>query len=108
MKFDDKAVPLQLIPPEALMEVAKVLGYGAKKYAVNDWRRDTIQNIPMSRTYGSIQRHLNKWYAGEDVDPDTGLNHIAHATTQCMILLMALQEAPEAMDDRYTTTDKKK
>ena len=52
-KFDDDRIPLQLLPPEALIEISKVLAMGAKKYGVNDWRRDTIHNIPMSRTYGN-------------------------------------------------------
>tara|TARA_R110002167_G_scaffold61562_1_gene173773 strand:- start:13224 stop:13607 length:384 start_codon:yes stop_codon:yes gene_type:complete len=101
-KFDDDRIPLQLLPPEALIEISKVLAMGAKKYGVNDWRRDTIHNIPMSRTYGSIQRHLNSWYAGEDLDPESGENHVTHAITQSIILLMQIKEADASkVDDRY-------
>ena len=110
-KFDDDRIPLQLLPPEALFEIIKVLAMGAKKYGVNDWRRDTINNIPMSRTYGSIQRHLNSWYAGEDLDQESGENHVTHAITQSIILLMQTKEANASkVDDRFVndfTTDSK-
>ena len=34
-------------------------------------------------------RHLNAWRDGEDLDPESGLSHIAHIATSCNILLDA-------------------
>jgi hypothetical protein len=99
MKYDEGKPQLGLIPPEALVQIAKVMGFGAAKYGVNNWRDDG-GNSPWIRTYSSIQRHLNAWHAGEDLDPESGQSHLAHATTQLIILMIHQMEHPEC-DDRY-------
>ena len=98
-KYDDQKPPLGLIPPECLEDIAVVFGFGAEKYGVNNWRDDQHENSWI-RTYYSIKRHLNKWHSGEDIDPESGMSHLAHATTQLMILMTAQSEHPE-VDDRY-------
>jgi hypothetical protein len=100
MKFDKNKAPIALIPPEALTEIANVFAFGAEKYAINDWRRDA-NNTNWSRTYSSIQRHLMLFWQGEDIDPESGMSHVAHAATQIMILLVQLQEGKDA-DDRFS------
>lgn len=99
MKYDQGKAPLGLIPPEALFEVAKVFGFGADKYGPNNWRQDG-KSTSWIRTYSSIQRHLNAWLSGEDLDPESGQSHLSHATTQLMILMIHQMEHPEC-DDRY-------
>lgn len=99
MKYDQEKEPLGLIPPEALLEIARVLGFGAKKYGVNNWRQDG-KNTSWLRTYSSIQRHLNAWLAGQDLDPESGESHLSHAATQLMILMVHQMENPQC-DDRY-------
>jgi len=99
MKFDQGKPPLGLIPPEALLEVAKVFGFGADKYGANNWRKDG-NNTSWIRTYSSIQRHMNAWLAGEDTDPESGQSHLAHATTQLMILMIHEMEH-RVCDDRF-------
>ena len=99
MKFDEGKAPLGLIPPEVLFDIAKVFGFGAQKYGVNNWRTDS-KNTSWIRTYSSIQRHLNAWLSGEDIDPESGQSHLAHAATQIMILMTYQREHPEC-DDRY-------
>ena len=104
MKYDEGKPQLGLIPPEALIEIARVLGFGAAKYGVNNWRKDG-DNTSWIRTYSSIQRHLNAWLSGEDVDPESGMNHLSHAATQIMILMVHQMEHPE-VDDRYKKENK--
>jgi hypothetical protein len=58
MKFDNGKPPLALIPSEALIEIAEVLGFGAEKYGPNNWREDA-DKTKWSRSYSSLQRHLN-------------------------------------------------
>jgi hypothetical protein len=99
MKYDDDKPPVALIPPECIIEIAKVLNMGAKKYGPWNWR-DDLSNTTFSRTYSSIQRHLNAYWQGEDDDPESGLSHLAHAATQIMILMIQHQDGKE-MDDRY-------
>lgn len=101
MKYDNDKPNLSLIPPEVLNEIATIFTFGAKKYAVNNWRKDG-GNTSHSRTYSSIQRHLNAYWSGEDIDPESGQRHLAHACTQLAILMVHTIEHPEC-DDRYNT-----
>ena len=103
MKYDDDKPPLHLIPSEVLLTVANVFGYGAKKYSENNWRYD-VDNTSYGRTYASAQRHLNAFWRGEDIDPESGLHHLDHAITQLMILKIQTIEGPE-MDDRFRRKD---
>ena len=40
MKYDSDKAPLALIPPQVLNQIAEVLGFGADKYGMNNWRDD--------------------------------------------------------------------
>lgn len=100
MKFDHDAVPVQLLPTISLVCVAKVFGYGAKKYAANSWRNRETKAVSWMRTYGSIIRHLLMWAAGQDKDPESGMSHLWHAGTQLMILIEHV-ETGEGTDDRH-------
>ena len=99
MKFDAGKAPIDLIPSEALIEIANVFKFGADKYGRFNWRNDG-DNTSHCRTYASIQRHLTAWLANEDNDPESGARHLAHAATQLMILMIHTAEHPEC-DDRY-------
>lgn len=105
MKFDNDKPKIHLVPPEAIIEAAKVFGFGAEKYGENNWRHD-INKFPVSRHYSSIQRHLLAYISGEDIDPESGLPHVSHALTQMMILCMTtLESDPIDTDDRFKGED---
>lgn len=101
MKYDNDKAPLHLIPPEVLMSVATVLGFGATKYGANNWRED-LNAVMMSRNYSSLQRHLNQFWSGQDLDEESGLNHLDHALCQLIFLkIQHLQGDLTAIDDRF-------
>lgn len=100
MKYDENKTPFSLLPPEALDDVTRVFGHGAKKYGPYNWRKD-LHETTFSRTYSSIQRHLNAYWQREDDDPESGLPHLAHAASQIMILMTQHKFAPK-MDDRWS------
>lgn len=78
--------PLQLIPPYALEQTAWVHKFGAERYEAYNWRKTGV----CATTYVSaIMRHLNAWRDGEDLDPESGISHIAHIASSCNILLDA-------------------
>lgn len=83
LRFDSGKVPLELLPTDALEEIAKVLEFGAKKYARRNWER----GMPWSKVVGPLLRHTFKWLRGEDNDPETGLNHMAHVGCNAVVLL---------------------
>ena len=80
-KYDSDKPRADLLPPLALIEVAKVLTYGAGKYGPDNWKKlDNLQ----SRYTGAALRHLLAHMSGEETDEETDLNHIAHAV--CCLL----------------------
>lgn len=94
---DDSDKPrMDLLDGYALNELAKVLTFGAKKYAVNNWRK----GIVVSRLLAALLRHAFAICAGEDKDPETGLDHAAHAMCCCMFLIWTMKCRPD-MDDRW-------
>ncbi len=107
MKYDEDACPVHLLPVTPMWQIAEVFGYGAKKYAVNSYRRGDRKSVPYMRTMGSVLRHCFKWIAGEEKDPDTGLSHLAHAATQLMIL-MEHSANGTSEDDRFITEEEKR
>lgn len=87
---------IDLIPPDAIFAIAEVLTFGARKYRTWNWAR----GLPWGDTFASLQRHLWAWANGEDVDPETGLSHLAHANCQAMFLLtFAIRDVGD--DDRW-------
>ena len=98
--FEARKPPIALIPPEALREVAKAMDLGGDKYSPYRFR----EGPPRSWTDGcsAVQRHLLDWldHNGSDHDPESGLNHLAHAAAGCLILL-ASQLSGHGVDDRF-------
>lgn len=85
-----------LVPPRALMELAEVYTMGAQKYAAHNWTK----GMKWSRIYDAVQRHLNQFWAGEDMDQESRLCHLAHAAWGLFTLLEFRRLHPE-LDDRY-------
>ena len=83
VKHDQGKDPWHLFPWDAARGVVKVLGFGASKYAPRNWEL----GMDWDRPFAACIRHLTAWYEGEDVDPETGLMHLAHASCCCLFLL---------------------
>lgn len=95
IKADSEKVRLELLPVRPLLDVGKVLTFGAKKYEARNWEK----GFSWSRPYAAALRHLFAWWAGETYDKETGLNHLAHALCEIMFLLEFSYTHVE-MDDR--------
>lgn len=85
-----------LLPVEALDIMARLYGFGAEKYAAHNWRK----GYDWSKSYASLMRHATRFWAGEDLDPETGLPHLAGAAFHCFTLMVFMQEHPD-FDDRF-------
>ncbi len=96
VKFDEGKTPLELLPFEALEEIGKVLEFGAQKYAANNWR----EGFKWTRLVGSCLRHLFQWARGIDIDPETGLSHLAHAGCN-IVFLISHEKNGYGEDDRH-------
>lgn len=98
-KFDQGKPMVSLIPSAPLIEVARVLTFGAKKYDSHNWRA----GINYSRLYDASLRHTLASKEGEDLDPESGLNHLAHGICGLMFLLeyQLSSNRYAQYDDRY-------
>lgn len=96
LKFDDNKVPVELLPTQALEEIAKVLAFGAKKYDSWNWAK----GFKWTRLIGAAIRHLYAYQRGEDKDPESGLSHLAHAGC-CILFLLQHEISGLGQDDRF-------
>ena len=101
IKFDEGKLRFDLIPPDSLIELAKVYTIGAQKYNDNNWRK----GIKWSRIFAAIMRHLWVWFLGEDIDPESHINHVIHAAWGCFTLFNYSMNRLE-FDDRIKTNRK--
>lgn len=96
VKHDQGKPPLHLLSTTALLEVAKVLEFGANKYAAHNWRDGFV----WSRPTAAALRHILAWNDGEDLDPESGQSHLAHAMC-CLMFLLEFEKTHPELDDRY-------
>ena len=82
-KFDGDKLRWDLLPIECVEDVVKILTFGAKKYADNNWK--LIENS--DRYYAALLRHLTEWRKGNLVDDDSGLPHMAHVMCNVVFLM---------------------
>lgn len=83
---NDKAdckVEVDLFPPSAYYAISTVFTYGKHKYDSWNWAK----GLAYSRMYGALQRHLNAWFSGQDLDPETGFSHLWHAGCNIAMLI---------------------
>jgi hypothetical protein len=96
LKYDDNKPRVELLSSVALLEIAKVLTFGAKKYATHNWRK----GISWSIVLGAALRHLLAFLGGENKDQESGISHLAHAAC-CLMFLLEYETTHKEIDDRY-------
>jgi len=88
-KDDNHKTRFGLVPPLALLEVAKVLTFGADKYGVDNWR--TVRDAT-TRYRDALGRHMNMYDQGFIFDDESKLYHLAHAVC-CLLFMLELEVA---------------
>ena len=96
LHYDEGKSRVDLLDPDFLLAVGKVLGFGCNKYNDHNWRG----GIPISKLIGSCLRHLFAVNRGEDIDSESGLPHTAHLGCDSMFLHWTLKYRSD-LDDRY-------
>lgn len=98
-QYGDRKLNVGVVPPTAILAMARALGEGAEKYGALNWRSDA--GVETLTYYKGALRHLFAWFDGEDVDPDspTGKTHLEGAIASLAILIDAI-ESGYAIDTR--------
>ena len=96
LRDDGGKLPIHLIPPEFILELAAIFKYGAEKYAPDNWKK----GMNYSRMYSSAMRHLLAFWDGDDVDDESDRHHLAHAAWNCLALLWYTEHLDIHLDDR--------
>ena len=95
-KLDQGKPRLELLPSKALESIAQVLNFGAVKYDPWQW----TNGFNWSRLIGAAMRHMNAFNSGEDLDPESGLPHLAHLGC-CVLFLLEHYHRVLGTDDRH-------
>lgn len=89
-KDDKEKNRLDLIEPEFIEGVGKVLTFGANKYEPNNWQK--VEDAK-DRYYAAALRHLIAWRRGEKTDLESGISHLYHVACNIMFLQHFEREA---------------
>lgn len=95
MRFNQGKIRYDLNPRFAVEQLARVMTYGATKYAPRNWEK----GMSWTSVIASAKRHLAAVERGEDYDPETGLLHASHAMTNLAFLTEYYKIFPQG-DDR--------
>lgn len=86
-----KAQRYDLIPTEPLSLLATLYGRGAEKYDDDNWRKGYDWKL----SYAALQRHLNQFWSGEDIDDEMQTPHVINAAWHCFALAQFMIDHPE-------------
>lgn len=96
VKFDAEKPKVTLVPPRALIEVAKAMTYGANKYAADNYLKGGFTH---RKLLDSAMCHINSHLQGEDID-ESGNTHLSHAAASIMMLIECII-TDRIEDDRW-------
>ena len=91
-----KKPPLRLVPPTALIYLSRVMGLGAAKYGPYNWREKAVRYTVYLE---AAMRHILTALDGEEIDPESGMPHAAHAMA-CMAIVLDAKATGNLIDDR--------
>ena len=82
-----KKAPMSTVPCAVIMEIGLAMLEGALKYRRHNYRAIGVR---ASVYYDACMRHIMAWWEGEDLDPDSELNHITKALASLTVLRDAM------------------
>lgn len=94
----DQGKRMTIAPIRARMEIEKVATYGTKKYALGNWHAGKSFNY--GRLLDAGHRHIDEFELGNNLDEESGLHHLAHASW-CFMVVLELLMTGHGEDDRH-------
>jgi hypothetical protein len=89
-------LPLNLVPDSLTAYAALSFAEGASKYGSYNWR---VAGVRASIYKAALERHLKKWWNGEECDPKTKVPHLA-SVIACAAIILDADLAGKLTDDR--------
>lgn len=93
--------PLGLVPSTLIASAAHAFLEGALKYGRYNWR---ISGVKASVYYDALNRHISKWWNGQNYDPKTRVHHLDNAIA-CLGILRDAELYGCLTDDRPPCPD---
>lgn len=102
-----KKYPMSVVSAPVLAELSVAMLEGARKYGRHNYR---VIGVRGSVYYDATMRHLQSWWEGEDIDPESGtaLHHITKAIASLTVLRDAMirdnwvDDRPPKTHDHWT------
>ena len=91
-----KKLLMSLVPSSLMAYAATAFLEGALKYGRFNWRKAGVRS---SIYKDALDRHVAKWWNGEDCDPETRVKHLASAIA-CLGILLDAELCGMLNDDR--------
>jgi len=95
-RIGSSKLPLDLVPDTIKVYASLAFLEGALKYGTCNWRAVGVRS---SIYKAAAERHLMKWWNGEDYDPKTGVPHLASAIA-CLGIILDAELCGKLTDDR--------
>ena len=81
LRYNDGKPEWTLVDFDSLESMVRVLEFGAKKYARENWKKP----MDKKKILDSLMRHLVRLMADEELDSESKLPHIGHILANCMM-----------------------
>ena len=101
VRHNEGKVDLTLLPTTACQEEAKVWMMGETKYGRDNWKQlwgDKTVEVAMA----SLLRHAFAILAGQENDPESGLDHAAHIRCNAAMILEYRKQSKVLTEDTDT------
>lgn len=82
-----RKAPMSTVPATVTAEVGVAMLEGACKYGRHNYR---AVGVRAAVYYDAANRHLRSWWEGEDIDPASGIHHVAKAIASLVVLRDAM------------------
>ena len=90
-RFNEGKLKWSYVHFGSLEPMVQVLMFGAKKYAPHNW----MKGLDKIEILESMQRHLAALFAGEEIDPESGLPHMGHIQCNTMFFNYMVKKEKE-------------
>ena len=96
LRYNNGKTKWSLVDFKSLEPMVKVLEYGAQKYSPDNWKK----GLPTKEVCESLLRHTFAYMSGEDIDKESGCEHLGHMMCNIMFLNYIMREKKEEFDNR--------